>query len=97
MKLKQICILQCCSDFGVLVILSTYVSLTAACPVKGQVRRRCAAHPSCHHTCNNTNDPLICPQVCIINGCECPNGTVIDEDTNECVTPRECEGTIIEG
>ena len=69
-----------------------YIPLIAVCPVKGQVRSECASHPSCHHTCNNTNDPLPCPRVCIVNGCECPNGTVIDEDTNECVAPSECEG-----
>ena len=70
-----------------------YVTLIAACPVKGQVRRECAAHPSCHQTCNNTNDQIACPLVCIVGGCECPNGTVINEDTNECVAPSECEGT----
>ena len=32
---------------------------------------------------------------CIINGCECPAGTVIDEDKGECVAPSECEGTHI--
>ena len=62
-----------------------------ACPVKGQVRKECASHPSCHQTCNNTG-PFACPAICVVNGCECPPGTVIDEDINECVTPRECEG-----
>jgi len=23
-------------------------------------------------------------------GCECPDGKVIDEDKNECVSPKEC-------
>ena len=70
------------------------VTLIAACPVKGQVRKECAAHPDCHRTCNNTHDPtIVCPLVCIVNGCECPEGTVIDEARNECVTPKECKGT----
>ena len=66
--------------------------LTAACPIEGQVRRECASHPDCHRTCNNTG-PVACPRICIINGCECPAGQVINEDGNKCVTPNECEGT----
>ena len=69
----------------------TYINLIAVCPIKGQIRKECASHPSCARTCNST-DPTICPAVCIINGCECPDGTVIDKDKNECVAPRECEG-----
>ena len=63
-----------------------------ACPIKGQIRKGCASHPSCHQACNSTG-PTLCPQICIVNGCECPDGQVIDWDTNECVTPNECEGT----
>ena len=68
-----------------------FIQITG-CPVKGQIRRECASLPSCHPTCNNTG-PLICPAICVVDGCECPSGTVIDEAINECVTPRECEGT----
>ena len=68
------------------------VTLIAVCPVRGQIRRECASHPNCHPTCNNTR-PLACPRICIPNGCECPSGTVIDETSNECVAPNECEGT----
>ena len=71
------------------------VTLFTACPIEGQVRRECASHPDCHRTCNTTG-PVACPRVCIVYGCECPNGTVIDEDTNACVTPNECTGTIID-
>ena len=60
------------------------------CPVTGQERKECASHPACHRTCDNlVGGP--CPLICIINGCECPNGTVIDENANECVAPSECE------
>ena len=65
-----------------------------ACPVQGQIRRLCASHPRCHRTCNNIG-PIACPRVCIINGCECPLGTVIDEATNKCVRPKECKGEIV--
>jgi len=60
-----------------------------ACPIEGQIRKECASDPSCHLTCEK---PVggICPLVCIINGCECPAGTVIDEDIGECVAPKEC-------
>ena len=67
--------------------------LITACLVEGQVRKECASHTDCHQTCNNTHDPIVRPAVCIVNGCECPDGTVIDEDKNECVAPRQCEGT----
>ena len=67
------------------------IILITACPVKGQIRRECASHPDCHKTCNTTG-PVPCPLVCIVNGCECPRGTVIDEAINECVAPRECTG-----
>ena len=63
-----------------------------ACPIKGQIRSECASHPSCHQACNSTG-PTVCPAICVVNGCECPAGTVIDWDKNECVRPRECEGT----
>lgn len=63
-----------------------------ACPIKGQIRKECAAHPSCHQTCNTTG-LVVCPAICIPNGCQCPNGTVIDETKNECIAPSECEGT----
>ena len=66
--------------------------LITVCPVKGQVRSECASHPSCHRTCTSTG-PMACPAICIVNGCECPSGTVIDEAINECVPRRECEGT----
>ena len=67
------------------------ITSIVACPIKGQIRKECASHPGCHQTCNSTNT-TVCPAVCIINGCECPNGTVIDENRNECVTPSECAG-----
>ena len=62
-----------------------------ACPIKGQIRKECASHPSCHRACNNTN-PLVCPDICINDGCECPAGTVIDWEKRECVRPNQCEG-----
>ena len=49
----------------------------------------------CFTPLNNLDENRPCPAVCIINGCECPAGTVIDEDKGECVAPSECEGTHI--
>ena len=48
----------------------------------------CAA--ACNTTCANMDSLLICPQVCIINGCQCPSGTVIDEQSNTCVARSDC-------
>ena len=64
------------------------------CPIKGQIWKECASHPLCHHTCDNLNDSIPCPLVCVINGCECPTGTVIDVDKQECVVPSECPGML---
>ena len=69
------------------------VILITACPIKGQVRLECARHPSCHGRCNRNDNNTICPLVCIVNGCECPNGTIIDDVKKECVAPNNCTGT----
>ena len=29
------------------------------------------------------------------NGCECPNGTALDEEKNECVSQSECPGMYV--
>ena len=73
-------------------LLSACICSIAICPVKGQVRKNCTADPSCATTCANRFFFRICFQICSINGseCECPEGTIIDEDRNECVTPDKC-------
>lgn len=61
------------------------------CPIKGQNRTGCALHPNCTISCKDTDQPLkTCPEVCVVNGCECPRGTVVDEKKNECVPLSEC-------
>ena len=60
------------------------------CPIDGQIRKFCASHPNCTKTCSNTNGSAMCPEICIFNGCECPNGTVVDEKNKECVLPNNC-------
>ena len=62
-----------------------------ACPVGGQIRRGCAS--ACNTTCANMNMLLACPAVCVVNGCQCPYGTVIDEQSNTCVAPTVCPST----
>lgn len=41
-------------------------------------------------TCSNINKSLDCGGVCMVNGCECPNGTVLDEENMDCVLPSTC-------
>ena len=61
------------------------------CPVEGQIRKRCAPDPSCMLTCNMTELNDYCStEICLLNGCVCPEGTVIAEDNNTCVAPSEC-------
>lgn len=69
-----------------------YFILFTECTIKGQVITECASHPNCTETCNNRNNPVACTQDCIPYGCECPNGTVVDEERNECVAPSGCPG-----
>ena len=66
------------------LLLSYFI---ADCPISGQVRKECAS--PCNKTCANMND-LVCTPVCVINGCQCPEGTVIDEQSNTCVHPSYC-------
>jgi len=66
--------------------------LILACPVIGQTRQPCASPATCHSTCENYNTTRFCPAICVVNGCECPPGTVIDEVLNQCVKPDECLG-----
>ena len=70
------------------------VTLITVCPIRGQIRKECASHPSCHRACNST-ESTSCLAVCVINGCECPAGTVIDWRINECVMPRQCLGMYV--
>ncbi|XP_065887613.1 uncharacterized protein [Dysidea avara] len=71
------------------------------CLVKGQIKKDCAADPSCQTTCvSRFNFGIVCPEICAIAEvnstqqpltlCECPDGMIIDEDKNECVTPSDC-------
>ena len=49
----------------------------------------CGEDPECATTCTNRLGLRICLLVC--NGvCACPNGTIIDEDSNKCVPSSEC-------
>ena len=48
---------------------------------------------ACNTTCANMNMGIVCPQVCVTNGCQCPSGTVIDEQSNTCVGPSDCPST----
>ena len=75
----------------VYILMQLDVSFCTACPIDGQIRKECASHPLCHRVCNDDSSRP-CPLVCVVNGCECPTGTVIDIDKNKCVTPSECSG-----
>ena len=72
-------------------ITCAYVNInTTACPIKGQIRKSCAPHSSCMKKCNATEGDGPCLTVCVVDGCVCPDGTVINEEINECVTPSQC-------
>ena len=69
--------------------------LGIGCSVGGQIVKECALHSDCAKTCSNSGELLACTEACVTDGCECPDGTVIDEDRNECVQLGECPGMYV--
>ena len=59
---------------------------TTVCDIPGQEFMTCGS--ACPPTCDDP-EPGICPTVCV-EGCQCPFGTVLDEDNNRCVELDEC-------
>lgn len=45
----------------------------------------------CPTTCDNRNDPRPrpCPKICIVDGCKCKKGYVLN-DNGKCVSPKRC-------
>ena len=64
------------------------VTIVTDCPIAGQERRECAS--ACNTTCSNYLMSIACPTVCVVNGCQCPVGSVINEETNSCVIMENC-------
>lgn len=64
------------------------------CPVSGQIRKPCALAESCTRTCKNIHKTISCHRICKPYGCQCPNGTVLNNDTKQCVKPDECPTTV---
>ena len=60
------------------------------CTIKGQIIKQCASYPNCTKTCNNTLGSIACAQICLPNGCDCPDGMVVDEENNECIDINDC-------
>jgi len=80
-------------------ILKMFVFIVLACRIKGQIREDCAPDPSCFQTCdiiNGITSGQPCLERCAINGCVCPNGTVLNEERTECITPDLCKGIHIQ-
>lgn len=50
----------------------------------------CARDQRCRYTCDNRNNSIRCRFPCIVKGCQCPEGQVVNELTNECVEPAMC-------
>ena len=61
----------------------------STCDIEGQKFTSCGT--ACPPTCSNP-DPRICTLQCVI-GCQCPQGTVLDEEQNKCVTKDQCRKT----
>ena len=59
------------------------------CDIEGQKFTSCGS--ACPPTCSNPNP--ICTRQCV-PGCQCPRGTVLDEEQNECVRPNQCRSNM---
>jgi len=79
--------------------ISNYICITSTelvcnliieCTIKGQVKMDCALDERCANTCDNRNNSIQCPFPCVVRGCQCPEGKIVDELTNECVEPAKC-------
>ncbi|KAL0840526.1 hypothetical protein ABMA28_015745 [Loxostege sticticalis] len=45
-------------------------------------------------TCANYNTgPVPCPKICKLNGCQCKNGYIYDQNRHMCVLPQDCTPT----
>ncbi|XP_028162856.1 zonadhesin-like isoform X1 [Ostrinia furnacalis] len=47
----------------------------------------------CKRCSNYKNESLICPIGCILNGCQCREGYIYDQNTKKCVLPKQCTPT----
>ena len=71
---------------------NVFVFVFTACPVKGQIRKDVVRDPHCPSTCDTVDGIMMgpCYRQDVRYGCECPDGKVIDEDKNECISPKDC-------
>ena len=71
------------------------IFIATSCPIEGQEYTECGT--ACPLTCKNLY-PAPCAPDCV-PGCQCPLGTVLDEENNKCVEHcpiPPCErGTVI--
>ena len=56
------------------------------CPIEGQEYTECGT--ACPPTCGAI-DPVPCTLQCVA-GCQCPSGTVLDEENKRCVEHNLC-------
>ena len=62
------------------------VYLGTICPIEGQEYMECGT--ACPLTCKE-QDPVPCSRQCV-PGCQCPRGTVLDEENKRCVESHLC-------
>ena len=78
-----------------MVITALHLYGYIACPSEGQ-RFYDGVHNClpCEATCANPNP--VCTKECR-SGCGCTKSTILDEEANACVKPRDCPGACILG
>ena len=63
-----------------------FILVAPRCEVEGQTYIKCGT--ACPPTCSKP-EPVKCTRQCV-PGCQCPRGTVLDEDNKRCVRPQFC-------
>ena len=67
-------------------IVHCYYTTGTQCPIEGQEYTECGT--ACPPTCGAI-DPVPCTLQCVA-GCQCPSGTVLDEENKRCVEHNLC-------
>ena len=67
-----------------------FIYIVTTCPIEGQEYTQCGT--ACPPTCKSP-DLNGCILLCV-RGCQCPRGTVLDEENNRCVERNLCPNSL---
>ncbi|XP_073951120.1 uncharacterized protein [Choristoneura fumiferana] len=65
----------------------------SSCGCGGDVNARPGCGTHCINCSNYKKKPVVCPDICYPNGCDCRDGFIYDPNLKECVLPQVCTPT----